>query len=107
MSATIASALDPVVSEDQPETPGRTEEEMRASERDCFECCDTNKLALSIVVLGASGDLAKKKTYPALFALFEQGYVSASSLLPFLLHALPGTAGQASHMLASTTETLP
>ncbi|KAK2466225.1 hypothetical protein APHAL10511_001867 [Amanita phalloides] len=28
-----------------------------------------------IVVLGASGDLAKKKTYPALFALYRQGYL--------------------------------
>lgn len=27
---------------------------------------------LSIVVLGASGDLAKKKTFPALFNLFQQ-----------------------------------
>lgn len=27
---------------------------------------------LSIVVLGASGDLAKKKTFPALFNLFRQ-----------------------------------
>jgi glucose-6-phosphate 1-dehydrogenase len=26
-----------------------------------------------IVVLGASGDLAKKKTFPAIFALFQQG----------------------------------
>jgi hypothetical protein len=85
MSVAIATALDSVVSGDQSETPGRTDEEMRASERDCFECCDTNKLALSIVVLGASGDLAKKKTYPALFALFEQEYVTASSLLPFFV----------------------
>lgn len=29
--------------------------------------------ALSIVVVGASGDLAKKKIYPALFALFYEG----------------------------------
>ncbi|KAF8529025.1 glucose-6-P dehydrogenase [Hysterangium stoloniferum] len=29
-----------------------------------------------IVVFGASGDLAKKKTYPALFKLFKQGYLS-------------------------------
>merc|ERR1719456_1555139 len=29
--------------------------------------------ALSIVVLGASGDLAKKKTFPALFTLFLHG----------------------------------
>jgi len=28
-----------------------------------------------IVVFGASGDLAKKKTFPALFALFRQGYL--------------------------------
>lgn len=27
---------------------------------------------LSIIVLGASGDLAKKKTFPALFHLFVQ-----------------------------------
>ena len=28
---------------------------------------------LSIIVLGASGDLAKKKTFPALYTLFERG----------------------------------
>ncbi|MEW5311061.1 MAG: hypothetical protein WDW38_002804 [Sanguina aurantia] len=32
-------------------------------------------LVLSVVVLGASGDLAMKKTYPALFALFEKGFL--------------------------------
>lgn len=31
---------------------------------------------LSIIVLGASGDLAKKKTFPALFNLYRQVYVS-------------------------------
>lgn len=30
---------------------------------------------LSIVVLGASGDLAKKKTFPALFNLYRQVWV--------------------------------
>ena len=30
---------------------------------------------LSVVVLGASGDLAKKKTYPALYDLFSHGYL--------------------------------
>lgn len=34
---------------------------------------DWGKSALSICVLGASGDLAKKKIYPALFALFYEG----------------------------------
>jgi glucose-6-phosphate 1-dehydrogenase len=28
-----------------------------------------------VVVLGASGDLAQKKTFPALFALFQQGFL--------------------------------
>lgn len=28
-----------------------------------------------VVVLGASGDLAQKKTFPALFALFSQGFL--------------------------------
>ncbi|CAN6238550.1 unnamed protein product [Urochloa humidicola] len=32
---------------------------------------------LSIVVLGASGDLAKKKTFPALFHLFQQGFLQS------------------------------
>jgi glucose-6-phosphate 1-dehydrogenase len=32
-------------------------------------------LALSICVLGASGDLARKKTYPALFALYAKGFL--------------------------------
>ena len=31
-----------------------------------------DKSALSIVVVGASGDLAKKKIYPALFALYVE-----------------------------------
>lgn len=33
--------------------------------------------ALTVVVLGASGDLAKKKTYPALFSLFAHGLIPA------------------------------
>ena len=40
-----------------------------------------DKSALSIVVVGASGDLAKKKIYPALFALYvEVGVVMCSEL---------------------------
>lgn len=31
--------------------------------------------ALSLVVIGASGDLAKKKIYPALFALYVEGHM--------------------------------
>lgn len=32
----------------------------------------SEKGCLSIIVLGASGDLAKKKTFPALFNLYRQ-----------------------------------
>jgi glucose-6-phosphate 1-dehydrogenase len=46
--------------------------------RDDVKCFIANKLALSVVVLGASGDLAKKKTFPALFILFKKGYAIAS-----------------------------
>lgn len=35
---------------------------------------------LSIVVLGASGDLAKKKTFPALFHLFRQGFLQSNEV---------------------------
>lgn len=41
---------------------------------------DSSKAHLSIVVIGASGDLAVKKTYPALFSLYIQ------NLLPKNLH---------------------
>ncbi|CAD6243759.1 unnamed protein product [Miscanthus lutarioriparius] len=35
---------------------------------------------LSIIVLGASGDLAKKKTFPALFHLFQQGFLQSGEV---------------------------
>lgn len=44
-----------------------------ASLRDDWDCKIPSDITLSIVVLGASGDLAKKKTFPALFALYRQG----------------------------------
>lgn len=36
--------------------------------------------SLSIIVLGASGDLAKKKTFPALFNLYHQVVFSTPNL---------------------------
>lgn len=52
-------------------------ERMCSSARDEWSAIDAdtmhNELRLSIVVFGASGDLAKKKTYPALFELFRKG----------------------------------
>uniref|UniRef100_A0A7N1A5E0 Glucose-6-phosphate 1-dehydrogenase n=1 Tax=Kalanchoe fedtschenkoi TaxID=63787 RepID=A0A7N1A5E0_KALFE len=35
---------------------------------------------LSIVVLGASGDLAKKKTFPALFNLYRRGFLQSNEV---------------------------
>eukprot|EP00882_Tetradesmus_deserticola_P002300 GHRQ01002455.1.p1 GENE.GHRQ01002455.1~~GHRQ01002455.1.p1 ORF type:complete len:526 (+),score=252.21 GHRQ01002455.1:167-1744(+) len=46
-----------------------------ASFRDDWDCKIAPDITLSIVVLGASGDLAKKKTFPALFALYKQGFL--------------------------------
>ncbi|KAF8070929.1 G6PD5 [Scenedesmus sp. PABB004] len=46
-----------------------------ASLRDDWDCKVPPNLTLSIAVLGASGDLAKKKTFPALFALYEKGFL--------------------------------
>lgn len=34
---------------------------------------DWTQSSLTVVVVGASGDLAKKKIFPALFALFYEG----------------------------------
>jgi len=42
--------------------------------------------SLSIIVLGASGDLAKKKTFPALFNLFHQVFLNKQeSFLSFIV----------------------
>ena len=37
--------------------------------------CEFLHQALTVFVIGASGDLAKKKTYPSLFALYQAGYL--------------------------------
>eukprot|EP00611_Tribonema_gayanum_P002468 TRINITY_DN1183_c0_g1_i2.p1 TRINITY_DN1183_c0_g1~~TRINITY_DN1183_c0_g1_i2.p1 ORF type:complete len:524 (-),score=161.99 TRINITY_DN1183_c0_g1_i2:480-2051(-) len=42
------------------------------------EDCRYFDSALTVVVMGASGDLAKKKTFPALYDLFEHGFLPSS-----------------------------
>lgn len=42
---------------------------------------DDKDKCLSIVVIGASGDLAFKKIYPCLFSLYSQGYFPAKTLI--------------------------
>eukprot|EP00967_Tisochrysis_lutea_P029019 scaffold33914_cov17-Tisochrysis_lutea.AAC.1 len=41
---------------------------------------DWSQSSLSVVVVGASGDLAKKKIFPALFALFYEGLLPPVSI---------------------------
>ncbi|CAM9291808.1 unnamed protein product, partial [Chrysoparadoxa australica] len=41
----------------------------------CASGCTYMEQALSIVVVGASGDLAKKKTFPALYDLYTHGFL--------------------------------
>jgi hypothetical protein len=38
---------------------------------------------LSVILLGASGDLAKKKTFPAIFNLYKQGFLPNDQLQIF------------------------
>eukprot|EP00917_Polyrhabdina_sp_WS-2016_P025960 GHVP01055830.1.p1 GENE.GHVP01055830.1~~GHVP01055830.1.p1 ORF type:complete len:811 (+),score=155.86 GHVP01055830.1:1042-3474(+) len=45
----------------------------------CTPPAEEEKVGLSIIIFGASGDLAKKKTYPALFHLFCQGMLPAKT----------------------------
>lgn len=41
------------------------------------EACEWREEALTVFVVGASGDLAKKKTYPSLFELYRHGFLVA------------------------------
>lgn len=41
---------------------------------------DWNKSALTVVVVGASGDLARKKIFPAIFALYHEGMLPEVSM---------------------------
>lgn len=50
--------------------------EASASDRDNVKCKVPQQLCFTVVVLGASGDLAKKKTFPALFKLYSRGYAA-------------------------------
>lgn len=47
----------------------------------CFEIDDLEKGSLAVVVIGASGDLAKKKTFPALYKLFKAGFLPPNVII--------------------------
>lgn len=53
--------------------PTMASSDASASDRDNVQCKVPKKLCFTVVVLGASGDLAKKKTFPALFLLYSRG----------------------------------
>lgn len=57
---------------------------------------------LSIVVLGASGDLAKKKTFPALFNLYRQ-VSSSNSLSLWIISFLIPNKGKKVEVCACTS----
>jgi glucose-6-phosphate 1-dehydrogenase len=44
------------------------------------ESCGYLGDALTVFVVGASGDLAKKKTYPSLFDLFRHGFLPLNTI---------------------------
>lgn len=46
-----------------------------------FYECEYLTTALTVFVVGASGDLAKKKTYPSLFSLFVTGYLPENVII--------------------------
>ncbi|KAG1671356.1 hypothetical protein FOA52_002966 [Chlamydomonas sp. UWO 241] len=73
-----------------------TDEAIGASERDNFHpACSWAPLTLTITVFGASGDLARKKTFPALFALFKKNFLSPS--VRFIGYARSNMTNEALH----------
>ena len=62
---------------------------MRCTQAYGLEPEDWNKSALTVVVVGASGDLARKKIFPALFALYHEG------MLPEVSAAMRSPCGSA------------
>ena len=52
------------------------------------EHCQYLPDTLTIFVVGASGDLAKKKTYPSLFDLFRHGFLLSPALGEEVLQTL-------------------
>ena len=65
----------PAAAPQQPaaDEPGSPSLDMLQSAYDRPDSSYSEEVMLSIVVVGASGDLAKKKIFPALFALYYQG----------------------------------
>lgn len=53
--------------------PSKSSESLSSSRLNSTNATESG--CLSVVVLGASGDLAKKKTFPALFNLYRQGFL--------------------------------
>jgi hypothetical protein len=49
-----------------------------------IEECDYLPDAVTIFVVGASGDLAKKKTYPSLFELHRSGFLVTTAVHYYL-----------------------
>ncbi|KAG1671362.1 hypothetical protein FOA52_002972 [Chlamydomonas sp. UWO 241] len=78
------------------ETTDEDDDAIGASERDNFRpACSWGPLSLTITIVGASGDLAMKMTFPALFALFKKNFLSPS--VRFIGYARSDMTSEALH----------
>jgi glucose-6-phosphate 1-dehydrogenase len=66
MGITAEKGAPPAIEEAAPAVSEKSKSDNPVKEKSVSGGC------LSVVVLGASGDLAKKKTFPAIFNLFKQ-----------------------------------
>lgn len=73
VTATTSDASGPT--SNSMEQPSLFTKKSQHDEKGEFYRCDYRCEALTVFVIGASGDLAKKKTYPSLFALFRSMYL--------------------------------
>lgn len=60
---------------DDDEQPSMARKRSQHQQKGEFYQCDYRCSTLTVFVIGASGDLAKKKTYPALLSLYQSNYL--------------------------------
>lgn len=73
--APSATADDPDQDPSSNGQPNLQRKKTQHDEKGDFYRCDYRCNVLTVLIVGASGDLAKKKTYPSLFALFKSNYL--------------------------------
>lgn len=82
LSACLTTAIPPVTPPPTAKMPLTNGESIGSSaEISDFYECDYLHSHLTVFVVGASGDLAKKKTYPSLFSLYVAGYLPENVII--------------------------